>query len=185
MKKSKILIIAISSLIIFISLTSFLIFYLYSKRDLNKNRTNIYSLSINHDKKARKIAFDALKLEYGDFISDPEEIHAFPYDLNDDGTDEIICIISSLEQRTRWGYVLYILQKQKDNSYKDIGTALGAEAGSIIEILDTKTNGYYDIRMYFANEIPLIIKYYASHGSKVISYSFFTFHKIPEELIPN
>ena len=183
MKKSKLLAIVMSSLIIFTLLTSFFVFYFYSKRDLNKNRTNIYSLSKNHDKKARKIAFDALK--YDKLIFDPEEIHAFPYDLNDDGTDEIICIISSLEQRTRWGYVLYILQKQKDNSYKDIGTALGAEAGSIIEILDTKTNGYYDIRMYFANEIPLIIKYYASHGSKVISYSFFTFHKIPEELIPN
>ena len=183
MKKSKLLAIVMSSLIIFTLLISFFVFYFYSKRDLNKNRTNIYSLSKNHDKKARKIAFDALK--YDKLIFDPEEIHAFPYDLNDDGTDEIICIISSLEQRTRWGYVLYILQKQKDNSYKDIGTALGAEAGSIIEILDTKTNGYYDIRMYFANEIPLIIKYYASPGSNVNRYGFFTFHKIPEELIPN
>ena len=160
MKKSKILIIAISSLIIFILLISFFVFYFYLKRDLNKNRTNIYSLSINHDKKARKIAFDALKLEYGDFISDPEEIHAFSYDLNDDGTDEIIYILPRHGGTERPSLPLYILQKQEDNTYENINTLYGVNYNSIIEILDTKTKGYHDIRIYYDYLKPLMIKKY-------------------------
>ena len=74
-----------------------------------------------------------------------ETIAAYKTDLNSDGIDEIIAVSSWFNSGKMGAYNLFILQKQKDNTYKDI-SLLNTYLKYPIYILRHKTNGYYDIR---------------------------------------
>lgn len=87
--------------------------------------------------------------------------------MNDDNVDEIICIASSPENRTTWGYELHVFQRKGFN-YTDISTMLGVETDNKIEILDTKNSGFYDLKIHYADNSPLIAKY----KEKIKKYQF-------------
>lgn len=70
------------------------------------------------------------------------------YDLDDDGVSEIVGTHYATGSR-RMGYnIMYILKKQKNGKYKDIGYRMFFAPNSPIFILNTKTKGFHDLRCY-------------------------------------
>lgn len=89
----------------------------------------------------------------------PESAKAFEVDLNDDGTNEIVGLISSTLYWGTAGFSLFILQKQPDG-YKDISSLVFEPQGGI-DIKINKTNGYYDLKLFGSNHngVQYVAKY--------------------------
>lgn len=91
----------------------------------------------------------------------PQSVIAFEEDLNDDRVNEIIGFVYSAFYSGSAGYNLFILQKQ-DNEYKNITYILNFEPTLAFYILNSKTNGYRNIKLHGAAAYkfkPFVIKY--------------------------
>ncbi len=75
----------------------------------------------------------------------PESVRAFEYDLNGDGTKEVIGVVySTYYYGSIDGYHLFVLQKQ-NGTYKDISmVSIEPIAGDLV-ILKKKKNDYYKL----------------------------------------
>ena len=128
-----------------------------------------YNLSKNSEPVASKILYDYIlrqermspaEIEIFANIT-PERVSAFEYDLNGDGTKEVIGITYSTYYYGTAGYSLFILQK-KGNTYNDLTSILNCEPILPIKILKSRTNGYNDIKFHGGNAYnfkPFIAQY--------------------------
>jgi len=90
----------------------------------------------------------------------PQNLKAYEFDLNADGSNEIIGIVYSEKYSTRAGYHLFILQK-KSHNYEDI-SGLYVNCRHKVVVLKSKTNGYYALKTYSSRnlgEFPYMSKY--------------------------
>lgn len=128
-----------------------------------------YNLSENSEPAASKILYDYILAVEGMSPKEiekfanitPERVRAFEYDLNGDGTKEVIGIIYSTYCYGTAGYSLFILQK-KENTYNDLTSVLNCEPLLPIKILKSRTNGYNDIKFYGGNAYnfkPFVAQY--------------------------
>lgn len=110
-----------------------------------------YNLMDNSEPAASKILYDYVlnninmppkEIEEMTGIT-PESVNAFEYDLNGDGTNEIIGIVySTYYYGSVDGYHLFVLQKQNE-TYKNISmVSIEPMAGDLV-ILKKKKNGYH------------------------------------------
>ena len=70
------------------------------------------------------------------------------YDLNDDGTDEIIGTHYATGSRNLGYNIMYILKKEKNGTYNDIGYRIFFAPNSPVFILKSKTKGFHDLRCF-------------------------------------
>lgn len=128
-----------------------------------------YDLSENSEPAASKILYDHILAVEGMSPAKIEEfanitlerVNAFEYDLNGDGTNEVIGVVYSTYYYGTAGYSLFILQK-KGNTYNDLTSVLNCEPLLPIKILKSRTNGYNDIKFHGGNAYnfkPFIAQY--------------------------
>ncbi len=117
----------------------------------NYNNPVIYKTVLfkNGEKDANEIVYDYILKETPAIKSSPsfsiKTIAAYKIDLNNDGVNEIIATSSWFHSGKMGAYNVFILQKQKNNNYKDI-SLLNTYLKYPIYILKHKTNGYHDIK---------------------------------------
>lgn len=70
------------------------------------------------------------------------------YDLDDDGEDEILGTHYATGSRNLGYNILYILKKQKNGNYDDLGYRIFFASNSPVFILKNKTKGFHDLRCY-------------------------------------
>lgn len=96
------------------------------------------------------------------------DVYAFFYDLNSDGENEIIGYIYAPYSWCRDGWALKILKKEK-NGYKEI-SMVKTSLDKGFYILDTKTAGFSDLRVFPGMEEVVRI---AKYNSKRQYYEYF------------
>ena len=153
--KKKLFILGIGILVV----VGLLTFYFVKKYNDNlpkklPNGVVVYDFEKQNNQTAVKILYEHIYDFYynyplgkrEDILSElyEEDIKAIWIDLNDDGESEIIGYIDNKSFETRYGYILYIIEKDK-KSYKDISRVLGLARGSKIYVLPQKYNGYKKI----------------------------------------
>ena len=139
--------------------------------------TPVLSFDTNsYEPEARQILYDYKYNEISNFLSEKEYIeefkreftsdcvHAFSYDLNDDGTKEIIGYALSRHTIGSQGVTGLVILQKTGNSYEDISRTLFNPQMADIVILRNKTNGY--------NKIFLENKYVIKYENKVKYYKW-------------
>ena len=91
----------------------------------------------------------------------PNMVGAFEIDLNDDGQKEVIGYVASGAYWGTAGYSLFILEK-RNKSYVSIDYLINFEPMRKVQILQSYTNGYKNIKIYGSsayNFKPMILTY--------------------------
>ena len=137
--------------------------YYDNKPKVLQNGTVVYDFSTQRQPQASKILYEYIKEEEAPIddemkiINDDDSvtvikmksvlnrISAFEYDLNDDGENEIIGFSTNSAYWGTAGFILFILQKDKNNNYSEKTIALNFDPALKLYILPNKTNGFKDI----------------------------------------
>ena len=129
----------------------------------------VYNLMKQSQSKASKILYEYVLKDLGKSPKEAEKIYkitpnmtgAFEYDLNDDGQKEVIGYVASPAYWGTAGYSLFILEK-RNKSYVDIEYLVNFEPMEKVQILQTYTNGYKNIKIHGSsahNFKPMILTY--------------------------
>ena len=133
----------------------FLLFLLFVQPVFACNVEKIIDLQNGSEPRANKILYEyilgSLKMtpeQVKEFASiDIQSIKAYEFDLNTDGENEVIGVCYSTLYWGTAGYHLFILQKNS-SQYEDITYVLNFEPQKVLKVLNSKHNGYYDIKFY-------------------------------------
>ncbi len=123
----------------------------------------------NSEPKANKILYEFVLKDLGMSSEeikkladiDMNSVKALEIDLNDDGTKEIIGVVYSTMYWGTAGYSLFILQSIA-GKYKNIAYLINFEPQKEVSILNKKTNGYRDIKLFGSSAYrfkPFILKF--------------------------
>lgn len=134
----------------------------------------LYEFELKDMKVSREKAKDA-------FNYDQSNVYALFYDLNSDGVNEIIGFIDSTYFYCLQGYELFVLKKV-GNEYIRI-TDVHFYPNVEFCILDSKTNGFYDLKVHHTRIKPIYepnfhIRYsdafsFVKYDSKIQCYNYF------------
>lgn len=131
------------------------VIYLDKKWDAEASRI-MYEYELKEQNKTPQEAYEA----FGYKLSD---VRAVFYDLNADGIDEVIGYIRSRGSWGQDGWWVQILKKE--NVVYEHFASFNTEPELGIYILDTKTSGFHDLKVFpTLRYIPTIIKFKHKKG---------------------
>lgn len=133
---------------------------------LNKTWDRIAS-KIMYEHELRELNV-TLEKAYEIFGFKQSDVRAVFYDLNSDGVNEIIGYVNAGYSRSSDGLVLKILKKV-NGRYENISMVNTAPA-MVIHILNTKTSGFYDLKVY---PTKMYISRVAKYNPKYQYYEYF------------
>lgn len=136
----------------------FLLLILFIQPTLACNVQLTLDLQNGSEQKANKILYEYiledLKMtpeQVKEFANiDTESVKAYEVDLNIDGEKEIIGVCYSTLYWGTAGFHLFILHKN-NNRYENIIYALNFEPQKDLKVLQSKHNGYYDLKLSGSN----------------------------------
>ena len=154
----------------------FILFILLTFLSLPCFAEEVIYINKKWDKEASKILYEYRLSElnftpekaYEAFGYKLSDVRAIFYDLNSDGINEVIGYINVPSEVCVEGTALTILKKEKENFLLLANFNFYPDSG--INILDSKTDGYFDIKTFFTkiqyNEKPKlhITRLYNSYG---------------------
>ena len=121
------------------------VLYLDKKWDQEASRI-LYDYALKKVNMSSKQAYEAFGYKL-------EDVRAVFYDLNSDGINEIIGYINAPYTCCVEGIRLFILKK-KDNIYTSL-TVVNFYPEKGITVLDSKTDGFYDLKIHLTKSLFL------------------------------
>lgn len=143
--------------------------FLFIQPTLACNVQKTLDLQKGSEPQANKVLYeyilDSLKMtpeQVKEFANiDFESVKAYEVDLNADGENEVIGVCYSTLYWGTAGYHLFILHKNSSR-YEDIAYMLNFEPNKCFQVLESKHNGYYDIKFYGSSAYdfkPFVVGY--------------------------